>query len=370
MSIMAEKKNLKRIQKLLAWFDENQRSMPWRETKDLYAIWVSEVMLQQTRVETVIPYYLRWMQAFPTVQSLAAAEQEDVLKLWEGLGYYSRGRNLHKAAQQVVAELNGGMPRMAQELEKLPGIGRYTAAAVASIAYDEVVPVVDGNVKRVLSRWFDFEIEINTPVGEKYCWDLATEIVSETRTGDYNQAMMELGAMICLPKNAQCEKCPVQEFCSAFKNQTVEERPVKKSKKEVPTIKVGAAVMMDEQERVLITKRPQDAMLAGMWEFPGGKQEAGEDMHATVARELQEEMQLEVKATQKLGTYRHAYTHFKVILDAYFCEIVGGELQLIYADEAEWVPIDKLQDYPMGKIDRMISDDLMKLFVKNGEDDE
>ncbi len=367
---MADTFNQERNQQLLAWFDQNQRSMPWRETKDPYAIWVSEVMLQQTRVETVIPYYLRWMEAFPTVQALAGANQEEVLKLWEGLGYYSRGRNLHKAAQMVMDELGGVMPLTSQALEKLPGIGRYTAAAIASIAYDEVVPVVDGNVKRVLSRWFDFEIEVNTPAGEKYCWELATEIVSQTRTGDYNQAMMELGALICLPTNAKCAACPVQQFCVAFKNATVEERPVKKSKKEVPTVRVGAAVMMDKTGKVLITKRPQDAMLAGMWEFPGGKQEAGEEIKSTVARELQEEMQLEVRATEKLGTYRHAYTHFKVVLDAYFCEIIGGTMKLIYADDAQWVKIESLNDYPMGKIDRMISDDLMQLVFKHGVADE
>ena len=367
---MTEKFNQIRTQKLLEWFDKNQRSMPWRETKDPYAIWVSEVMLQQTRVETVIPYYLRWMERFPTVQALAEAEQEEVLKLWEGLGYYSRGRNLHKAAQLVVKELGGVMPSTAQELEKLPGIGRYTAAAVASIAYDEAVPVVDGNVKRVLSRWFDFEIEVNTPAGEKYCWQMATEIVSHVRTGDYNQAMMELGATICLPTNPKCLLCPVRTFCEAQKNGTVAERPVKKSKKEVPTVRVGAAVMMDDAGQVLITKRPQDAMLAGMWEFPGGKQEVGEDMHATVARELQEEIQLDVQVTEKLGTYRHAYTHFKVVLDAFFCDILGGEMKLIYADEAQWVSIDALKNYPMGKIDRMISDDLMKKGFKNGAADE
>lgn len=361
---MTERFDAERNQQLLDWFDAHQRAMPWRETKDPYAIWVSEVMLQQTRVETVIPYYQRWMQRFPTVEALAAATQEEVLQLWEGLGYYSRGRNLHKAAGMVMSKFGGEMPRTAEGLKELPGIGRYTAAAVASIAFDEVVPVVDGNVKRVLSRWFDFDVAVNTPAGEKFCWQLAEEIVQPTRTGDYNQAMMELGATVCLPSAPNCADCPVQSFCMAYARHTVEERPVKKRKKLVPTVHVGAAVIVNEEQEVLLGKRPQDAMLAGLWEYPGGKQEADESMEATVARELKEELNLEIRVMRHLGTYRHAYSHFKIVLDAYFAEILGGEMQLLYADEVVWAPIAQLREYPMSKIDRLISDDLMNEFTR------
>src|ERR1044071_3916981 len=249
--------------KLLKWYNANQRTLPWRGHPSAYAVWVSEIMLQQTRVETVIPYFERWMRLFPDVRALANASEHDVLNAWEGLGYYSRARNLHRAAKLVAGQYDGEIPRDLDELRKLPGIGRYTLGAIASIAFGMNVAALDGNIKRVYSRLFDIEEPVDSPAGEKILWGLADEHLPKGHAGDYNQALMDLGATICVPKNPRCLICPVRELCKARENGTQDQRPVMKPKREVPHYVQAAAVII-ERRKVLLAQRPSQGLLGGM----------------------------------------------------------------------------------------------------------
>ena len=261
---------------LLRWAEKHLRDLPWRvEPRDPYRVWVSEMMLQQTQVATVIPYFRRFTEHFPTVEALAAAPLDDVLKLWEGLGYYARARNLHRAARQVVAEFDGYLPDTVEELSKLPGIGRYTAGAIASIAFGRDAPVVDGNVKRVLCRVYAIRGDARQPAIQKKLWSLAAANLPKGKAGRWNEAMMELGATVCLPRSPRCDKCPLAGVCRARALGIQEKLPTKAAKKRLPHYDVTAAVIR-KRGRVLIAQRPVGGMLGGLWEFPGGKRERGE----------------------------------------------------------------------------------------------
>ncbi len=259
----AERRGATLSEALLDHYDRNARDLPWRRTGDPYAIWVAEVMLQQTQVVTVVPFYERWMARFPTVESLAAAELEDVLEVWAGLGYYRRARNLHRAALLVRDHHGGRMPRAAAELRTLPGVGAYTAGAIASIAYGEAEPAVDGNVRRVLSRLFD--LERPTPASLER---LARDLLDAERPGDTNQALMELGATICRPRSPDCPACPLERACLARRRGTVEERPPRSKRSPVPEVEVTAFVVVDPGEQTLLVRRPPEGLLGGLWEFP------------------------------------------------------------------------------------------------------
>ncbi len=237
--------------KLLAWYDEATTEMPWRGQRDPYRIWLSEVMLQQTRIAAAEGYYHRFLERFPNIQSLADASLDEVLKLWEGLGYYARARNLHRLAQVVVKEHEGNFPTSAEALQAMPGIGRYTAAAIASIAFGEAVAVLDGNVVRLLTRLIDMPEEISQPKVMEQLWALASALLPTKRPGDYNQALMDLGRIICTPRRPDCERCPVREFCLAAERGTQELRPVKKPKAPLPEVCAAAAVIRDETGRLL-----------------------------------------------------------------------------------------------------------------------
>lgn len=337
--------------RLLNWYRANKRTLPWRGSPDPYAVWVSEIMLQQTRVETVIPYFEKWMRLFPTIKALASASEHEVLNAWEGLGYYSRARNLHKAAKIVAEEYNGRLPRDLDALRKLPGIGRYTLGAVASIAFGLDVPALDGNIKRVYSRVFDISEPVDSTVGEKILWELAEVHLPKGQAGDHNQALMDLGATICLPKNPRCLICPLMKICKARSNGTQNQRPVMKPKKVVPEY-IHAAGVIIKRARVLLGQRPSQGLLAGMWEFPNGR--VNGDPAAGLAKALQAgyNLNLRAKGNKKvLTTVQHAYTHFKVTVHAFQCELqsmpVDGSLK--------WVSLKELDDYPMGKIDRQIA---------------
>lgn len=273
--------------RLLEWYAQNARDLPWRRTKDPYRIWVSEIMLQQTQVATVIPYYNRWLERFPDIQSLADAPLEEVLKFWAGLGYYRRVRMIHQAAKTVVEKYGGKFPRTVEELLKLPGIGRYTAGAIASIAFGEPAPILDGNVKRIFARIFAMKEAIDTPKGEKRLWGLAEKLVRSKvwgvgRTisllptpypptrfspGDFNQALMELGAAVCLPEKPHCNACPVKSFCRAFKRGRATEFPIKKLKEIAEKLQT-AALVLRMNGNVLIQKQPEDGRWGGLWMFP------------------------------------------------------------------------------------------------------
>ena len=345
---------------LLDWYAANARRLPWRGHPDPYAVWVSEIMLQQTRVETVIPYFERWMQRFPTIQALAEASQQEVLQTWEGLGYYSRARNLHKAAQKLVTEYGGALPQSRQELEKLPGIGRYTAGAIASMAFGQDEAALDGNIRRVLSRLFAMRLPARSPQGEKRLWGLAEENLPPGRAGDFNQALMDLGTAICTPQRPACLVCPLAELCQARAEGIQEELPVLEVKTPVPHITVTAAIIQLDG-KVLLARRPSHGLLGGMWEFPGGKQEPGEDLPEALRREIREELAAEILVGEPFGIYNHAYTHFKVTLHAFLCKLAGDACPTpLEASEIRWVTLPELGDFPMGKIDRQIARRLLE----------
>ena len=321
---------------LLRWFHANARDLPWRRTDDPYAVWVSEIMLQQTQVATVIDYYNRFMKRFPTVEKLARAKQDTVLKLWEGLGYYSRGRNLHKAAKTIAKDYNGQLPDTVEELQKIPGIGRYTAGAIASIAFNRPAPILDGNVIRVLCRLFCIDTNPKDTATKSKLWELAETLVHTTRPGDFNEAMMELGAMVCTPQNPICPKCPLKKYCQAEKTGRQHELPVKQKKAPLPhyTIVVGIVYKGD---KILIDKRKQNALLGGLWEFPGGKKRKSESFKSAVAREVIEETGIEIEVGKRLCIVKHTYSHFKITLHAYLCEYKSGTAKPLSCDAVKWI---------------------------------
>lgn len=319
-------------------------------------------MLQQTRVETVIPYYERWMQLFPTLQSLAQAPEQSVLAVWEGLGYYSRARNFHKAARQVMELYQGRVPDNISLLKKLPGVGRYTAGAVASIAFGQNEATLDGNIRRVLARLFDVSLPARSPEGEARLWDLARQILPRGEAGDFNQALMDLGATVCTPRSPACLVCPLSSECQALAAGTQQERPVLNKKPPIPHYLVTAAIIC-RGPKMLISRRPENGLLGGMWEFPGGKLEAGETLAQGLAREIQEELAAQIEVGEPFGVYHHAYTHFKVTLHAFFCSLSNGsEPSPIEASELRWVLPGEFENFPMGKIDRQIARRLTEHF--------
>ncbi len=352
--------NQRKIQaSLLAWFARAHRDLPWRNTSDPYAIWVSEVMLQQTQVATVIPYYHRWLQAFPTVTALARAPQDDVLKVWEGLGYYARARNFHRAAQHIVDRFHGVIPDDAEDFINLDGVGTYTCAAVMSIAFGKPLAAVDGNVKRVLSRLFVIENEANDARHSKVFQAAADELLDRNAPGAFNQAMMELGALVCRPQNPQCEHCPVSSCCLAFAEKKQFELPRRKQRKPTPQVQVAVGVVAD-RGKVLITRRPEDGLLGGLWEFPGGKIEPPESPREACKRELREETGLEVAVGKQMATIEHAYTHFKVQLHVFRCERTGGDVVLDGPTDYRWVGPEELDNFAFPKANHKFINELKK----------
>ncbi len=347
---------------LLAWYDAHARDLPWRGDNTPYHTWVSEIMLQQTQAATVIPYYLRFIERFPTVQTLADAPIDEVLKLWEGLGYYRRAHNLHQAARIIVAQHDGQLPRDEKALLALPGVGRYTAGAIRSIAFGAPAPVLDGNVKRILARLDDISASIDLRETEKALWARATALISHQRPGDFNQALMELGATVCLPATPACAACPVADFCAAQAQGVQMQRPVRTPKKRIPHYDVAAGVVWhaDDPKRFLIAQRPAAGMLGGMWEFPGGKQEPGESLPQTLARELMEELGIQVTVGEKLTVVKHAFTHFRITLHAFHARHVSGEPQCLGVDDWRWVTLEEAAVFAMAKTDRAIIAKLRK----------
>lgn len=351
---------------LLRWWDEGHADLPWRvQNPDPYAVWVSEIMAQQTQLTTVIPYFERWMTRFPTVEALAAAPLDDVLKLWEGLGYYSRARNLHTAAQTVVKQLAGEIPQTAAALQKLKGIGRYTAGAIASVAFGEATAVLDGNVIRVLSRLLDLSHDTTQTATKNYLWDVAEALVPEQRPGDYNQALMELGQRVCIPAAPKCHLCPVAELCLARQRGTQMERPVRPPRQKTPHYDVAAGVIWRTeigQGEFLITQRPVDGLLGGLWEFPGGKQEPDETLPQTLVREIAEELAIEIAVTGKrpFVSIKHAYTHFRITLHTFHALYQQGDIQHLGVANHAWVTLADVEAYAFAITDRKIIAALQK----------
>lgn len=338
---------------LLAWYRVHRRDLPWRRTRDPYAIWLSEIMLQQTQVATVIPYYERFLKEFSTVQALTNSPLDRVLKLWQGLGYYSRARNLHRAAQIVVSEYHGKFPQTTAVLNSLPGIGRYTAGAIASIAFDLDEPVLDGNVERVLCRVFRIKMSPKETATHKKLWTLARTIIPTGKACFFNQALMDLGATICTPRRPACERCPLRDICQALKNNEQNDLPIKKRRPPSPHYDVAAGIIW-KNNRILIDQRKPQGLLGGLWEFPGGKREPHETLEECLIREVREELAIEIEVGEKLTVVKHAYTHFRITLHAFECRYRTGRPQAVQCADFKWVKLAELENFAFPKANEKI----------------
>ncbi len=325
------------IQKnLLHWYNTHHRHLPWRESCDPYRIWVSEVMLQQTQVKTAVPYFLAFVDRFPTLESLARADLEKVLKSWEGLGYYARARNLHKAAQQVVQHMDGRIPHRFSDFKALPGVGDYIASAVMSMAFNQVHAVVDANVKRVLARLLCLDIPVNQSSAHTRFKAVADTLVDRTDPGSFNQALMELGALVCTPSAPDCGRCPLAHPCLALAGCQVSRYPLRLKAKKIPCHHISTGIVI-KAGRVLVTRRKLDGLLGGLWEFPGGKRKNKESAEDACIREIKEETGLDVRIVSFLTHVRHAYTHFKIEMDIFYCDYISGDVVLDGPIDHKWI---------------------------------
>jgi A/G-specific adenine glycosylase len=309
---------------LLDWYKTNKRDLPWRRTKDAYRIWVTEIMLQQTRVDTVIPYYERFLKRFPDVMALARARVDDVLKAWENLGYYSRARHLHEAARVVARQFGGKIPAKMEDLRKLPGVGAYTAGAILSIAFGRRFAAVDGNVIRVIARLFAIGDPVDGSKAKKRIGGIAERLVPASEPGHYNQALMDLGSGICTPRSPACPACPLAAACRARKKGLQESIPVKKKAAAVPHREAAVAVIGDGRGEILLIKRPGRGLLGGLWSFPGGFLKEGDAPAAGLRRMLREDLGLKVIPGGELLSVDHGYSHFSVTVHVFPCKIRGA----------------------------------------------
>lgn len=343
------------VARLLPWFDANSRDLPWRHHRNPYRVWVSEVMLQQTQVATVIQYYEPFIDRFPTVEALASASLEEVLRVWEGLGYYARARHLHQAARALVRSTGGHLPHRFEELKALPGVGTYTAGAIASIAFGERVPAVDGNARRVLCRLLGIREDITRSATRRKLQLLAGELLPEKDVGRFNEALIELGATVCTPRGPICDRCPMSDLCSANASGEQEALPIRRPRRRVPHYHVAAAVTVRDDGALLVAQRHTGDMLGGLWEFPGGKLKNGESLPDCLARELREELGVEVEVGDLLVVIPHAYTHFRITLHAFWCRVWDGEPHCFECAAFRWVEPEGLDELPMSRVDRKVA---------------
>jgi A/G-specific adenine glycosylase len=318
--------------RLLAWFDRSARQMDWRETDDPYRIWVSEIMLQQTRVGTVTPYYRRFVETFPTVRALAEASPDRVMRLWEGLGYYSRARNLHRAAGVVAREHAGRLPEDPEALATLPGIGRSTAGAIAAIAFRKDVPLLDANAKRVIARLFAVTGGLSRPSAERRLWTISRGLILPGKGRETALALMDLGATVCTPRRPACPACPLPHHCEGLRMGLQETIPGRAAKKGLPHHDVVAGWISDGKGRILVGRRPDRGLLGGLWELPGGLRKSGETGEEALRRELREGWGMAVVVGELLSSLPHGFSHFRITLHAYRCRRTGGRPRT----EREW----------------------------------
>jgi A/G-specific adenine glycosylase len=350
-------------EQLLSWYGDNKRTLPWRENQDPYRVWVSEIMLQQTRVDTVIPYFERFTELFPTLQDLANADEEKVLKAWEGLGYYSRVRNLQTAVKEVCKSYGGKVPDTPREIASLKGVGPYTAGAILSIAYGVPEPAVDGNVMRVLSRILLIEDDISKPKTRILFENAVRELISHEDPSSFNQAMMELGALICTPRSPACLLCPMRELCKGFEEGKQNELPVKLGKTKVRKTKMTAGILIGKDGRFLIHKRPSEGLLANMFEFPNTEY-IGETKNAeteALIGYLDENIGVNALLEEKAGYIEHVFSHLKWEINIWQGTIGNCPEEL--PPGWKWVTIDELDGYPFPvshqKIIRLIKEALI-----------
>jgi A/G-specific adenine glycosylase len=315
-------------------------------------------MLQQTQVKTVVPYYERWLAQFPTIAALAAADQQQVLKVWQGLGYYARARNLHRAAQEVMQRFGANFPTTLEAAMSLPGIGRTTAGGILSAAFNQPVPILDGNVKRVLARLVALEVPPNKALNR--LWEISAQLLDPAQPRDFNQALMDLGATVCTPKQPACLLCPWQVHCRAYQSNRQTAIPMTETRAPLPHKQIGVAVIWNDSGLILIDRRRQQGLLGGLWEFPGGKIEPHETVEACIQREIQEELGIEIAVGERLMTLDHTYTHFRVTLNVHRCRHLSGEPQPIECDEIRWVTLAELDQFPFPQANVHIIEALQK----------
>lgn len=356
-----ETKNLDWVKTLLQWYDANKRDLPWRKTKDPYRIWVSEIMSQQTRIEAMKPYYENWMEQFPTKEALAAADEDTVVKAWQGLGYYSRARNLRLGVREVMSKYGGEMPRTRKEVESLKGVGAYTAGAILSVAFNQREPAIDGNVLRVYARLYAVREDIMRTAGKKAIAALVDETLPYDRPGDFNQSLMDFGATICIPKAPRCEGCPLRRWCKADALGIAAELPVRIVKKSVPVISVVTGLIRNEKGEYLLHRRPTKGLLHSMWEFPNVEVPRDVTMQdkkelpligvKTLAREFQktcnDKDQAEIKwKAESVATLRHVFSHRCWDMEAYEGTFMGDDLAVIQDSDWRWGLPDDFTDLP------------------------
>ncbi len=367
---------------LLKWFEKNGRHwIPWKlnadglppkpgEVIDPYPILVAEVMLQQTQLKTVLPYWEKWMKTFPTLLELANANEQEVLLLWQGLGYYSRARRLHQASKVLLNSIGAkdlsdthSWPKDLEGWMELPGIGRSTAASIVSSAFDAPSPIMDGNVQRFLCRF----LAIPSPPLKvsNQLWKFINKLIDTSKPRDFNQALMDLGYLVCRPKDTFCTICPVNEYCIAYSLRKVASFPVKTVPKELPFSVVGVGVVINHLGQILIAQRLEKGMFGGMWEFPGGKQEQNESIETTVVRELKEELSIDVDIFRKLISLEHIYSHKKLRFEVYLCNLVKGVPLPMASQQVKWVRYIDLKNYPFPMANSKMIEELGKYFSRN-----
>ncbi|HXV18874.1 MAG TPA: A/G-specific adenine glycosylase, partial [Candidatus Omnitrophota bacterium] len=318
--------------KLLAWFEKNKRPLPWRRHYRPYDVWVSEIMLQQTQMDTVLPYFERWMKSFPTLRSLADSDEKKVLKHWEGLGYYSRARNLHYTAKEIIEKHGGHFPDQYESILALKGVGRYTAGAIASIAFNQERPIVDGNVIRVLARLFAIDKAFDQGNNKEIFWSLQEKLIPKGQARFFNQALMELGALVCTPQNPSCVVCPVRTFCKAYANDEVEKYPIRKKRKKMVKV-TAAALVLQKGGKYFIHRRPVGKIMGGLWEFPEWKLAKGQ--------------QLPFKRLKLIGQIKRNYTHHLETLRVFKAPANGLKwINDKKSWESAWVTKDQFHQYP------------------------
>ena len=340
--------------RILDWYVRHQRDLPWRHTRDPYFIWVSEVMLQQTRVDTVIPYYHRFLSKFPTLESLARAPLQEVLKVWENLGYYSRARHLHAAAERVMSRMGGLMPKSEGELLELPGVGPYTAAAILSIAHGRKIAAVDGNVRRVICRIFAVMEPIDRATVRKRIHEIANALIPRGEASRFNQGIMEFGATLCTPRSPACGQCSLQDLCLAYQKGCQTEIPVRNHRKVIPHVQVTAGIIRDSRGRLLVVRRPIQGFLGGLWKFPGGEKHAGDTLEHSLKEEIKRELGIDVQVSDVLTSIKHAYSHFRITLFALACILKKGRPKAPTCSDWQWIAPNRLGEIPFSKAERKI----------------
>ena len=334
------------VQPLLRWFRKTNRQLPWRRTYNPYHVWISEIMLQQTQMDRGVAYFLRWIERFPDVRAVAAAEEQEILKYWEGLGYYARARNLHKAAQVIADDFGGEVPCDYQQLLLLPGIGPYTAAAIASVAGNYDVPVIDANVTRVYARLFNIGESVKERQVQRRLAAIAESLLPRGQARVYNQALMDLGGLVCTPKKPCCSECPVAESCRALQAGTVAVRPIVGSPKKIVTVhKVTGIIKWNE--KIFIQQRKKNEVWGGLWEFPGGQLVDGEKSGDEIVPRILEDTGLSVALVKNITKVVHQYTHHKIILDCFLCRLDGETAEPLLASAAkyQWITVDELEQF-------------------------